>query len=33
MNVDFDDEVLSGISHAWRAELDAEAEDQRVLEC
>jgi hypothetical protein len=32
MNVDFDDEVLSGILHARRAELDAEADDRRVLE-
>jgi hypothetical protein len=32
MNVDFDDEVLSGILHARRAELDAEAEDRRELE-
>jgi len=32
MNVDFDDEVLSGILHARRAELDAEAEDRRLLE-
>jgi hypothetical protein len=32
MNVDFDDEALSGIFHARRAELDAAAEDRRVLE-
>jgi len=32
MNVDFDDEVLSGILHARRAELDAEADDRRALE-
>jgi hypothetical protein len=31
MNVDFDDEVLSGILHARRAELDAEADDRRPL--
>jgi hypothetical protein len=32
LNVDFDDEVLSGILHARRAELDAEADDRRALE-
>jgi hypothetical protein len=32
MNVDFDDEVLSGILHARRTELDAEADDLRALE-
>jgi hypothetical protein len=32
MNVDFDDEALSRIFHARRAELDAAAEDRRVLE-
>jgi hypothetical protein len=32
MNVDFDDEVFSGILHARRAELDAEADDRRALE-
>jgi hypothetical protein len=32
MNVDFDDEVMSGILHARRAELDAEADDRRALE-
>src|SRR5882762_7560093 len=32
MNMDFDDEVLSGILHARRAELDAEADDRRALE-
>ena len=32
INVDFDDEVLSGILHARRAELDAEADGRRTLE-
>ncbi|MGA7811667.1 LPD7 domain-containing protein, partial [Caballeronia sp.] len=32
INVDFDDEVLSGILHARRTELDAEADDRRALE-
>ena len=32
MKVDFDDEVLSGILHARRAELDAEANERRALE-
>ncbi|WP_152693132.1 LPD7 domain-containing protein [Caballeronia mineralivorans] len=32
MNVDFDDEVVSGILHARRAELDAEADGRRALE-
>jgi hypothetical protein len=32
MNVDFDDEVFSGILHARRAELDAEADERRALE-
>jgi hypothetical protein len=32
MNVDFDDAVLSGILHARRAELDAEADDRHALE-
>jgi len=32
MNVDFDDEELSSILHARRAELDAEADDRRALE-